>query len=58
MGIICAAESVYYKVPFEDVPELVAGRRVLLSKGWAYVPRDQVRQETAVHLDRPYPKET
>lgn len=37
-----AADSVYYKVPFEDVPELVAGRRVLLRKGWAYVPREQV----------------
>jgi hypothetical protein len=40
---VLAADSVYYNVPFEDVPaELVAGRRVLLRKGWAYVPREQV----------------
>lgn len=32
----------FYKVPFETVPDLVASRRVYLSKGFAYVSRDQV----------------
>lgn len=36
------AGSVYYKVPFEQVPELVGGRRVFLKGGKAYVPRDQL----------------
>ncbi|KAF3323647.1 putative DNA primase large subunit [Carex littledalei] len=35
-------ETVFYKVPFEDVPDLVAGRRVFLLKGFAFVPRNQV----------------
>lgn len=30
------------KVPFEEVPELVAGRKVLLQKGHAYVAMNQV----------------
>ena len=30
------------KVPFEEVPELVAGRRVFLQKGHAYVAMNQV----------------
>jgi DNA primase large subunit len=30
------------KVPFEEVPDLVAGRRVFLSKGYAYVAMSQV----------------
>jgi hypothetical protein len=30
------------QVPFEDVPDLVATRRVLLVKGQAYVQQDQV----------------
>ncbi|GMH36669.1 hypothetical protein BSKO_04542 [Bryopsis sp. KO-2023] len=34
--------KMFYKVPFERVPELVAGRKVFLKKGFAYVPRDQV----------------
>jgi len=38
-----AAETTYFKVPFEEVPDLVAGRRVLLKRGFAYVPREQVR---------------
>jgi DNA primase large subunit len=37
------AESSFYKVPFEEVPELVASRRVFLQRGNAFVPRDQVR---------------
>ncbi|CAL5214051.1 unnamed protein product [Lathyrus oleraceus] len=35
-------DAIFYKVPFEDVPELVAGRRVLLSQGYAYVAMNQV----------------
>ncbi|CAN1253786.1 Probable DNA primase large subunit [Linum perenne] len=37
-----AADAIFYKVPFEQVPELVAGRRVFLSKGYAYVAMNQV----------------
>ncbi|KAJ0094227.1 hypothetical protein Patl1_16969 [Pistacia atlantica] len=36
------ADSIYYKVPFEEVPELVAGRRVFIHKGYAYVAMNQV----------------
>ncbi|XP_019434312.1 PREDICTED: probable DNA primase large subunit isoform X2 [Lupinus angustifolius] len=35
-------DAIYYKVPFEEVPELVAGRKVFLSQGWAYVAMNQV----------------
>lgn len=30
------------KVPFEEVPELVASRRVFLHRGYAYVAMNQV----------------
>ncbi|KAF9619265.1 hypothetical protein IFM89_006452 [Coptis chinensis] len=33
---------IYMKVPFEEVPELVAGRRVFIHKGYAYVAMNQV----------------
>lgn len=36
------ADTIFYKVPFEEVPELVAGRRVFLLKGYAYVAMNQV----------------
>ncbi|XVF85308.1 hypothetical protein PTKIN_Ptkin17bG0107200 [Pterospermum kingtungense] len=36
------ADAIYYKVPFEEVPELVAGRRVFIHKGYAYVAMHQV----------------
>jgi DNA primase large subunit len=29
-------------VPFEEVPELVAGRKVFISQGYAYVAMNQV----------------
>ncbi|EFN53581.1 hypothetical protein CHLNCDRAFT_8099, partial [Chlorella variabilis] len=32
----------FYKVPFEQVPDLVASRRVYLQAGFAYVSRDQM----------------
>ncbi|KAI3424068.1 hypothetical protein D9Q98_009431 [Chlorella vulgaris] len=32
----------YYKVPFEQVPDLVASRRVYLQAGYAYVSKDQM----------------
>ncbi|CAL0324925.1 unnamed protein product [Lupinus luteus] len=35
-------DAIYYKVPFEEVPELVAGRKVFLNQGWAYVAMNQV----------------
>lgn len=31
-----------FKVPFEEVPELVAGRKVFIHKGYAYVAMNQV----------------
>lgn len=37
-----ADNAVYYKVPFQEVPELVAGRKVFLLRGMAFVPRDQL----------------
>ncbi|XP_038694733.1 probable DNA primase large subunit isoform X2 [Tripterygium wilfordii] len=36
------ADAIFYKVPFEEVPELVAGRRVFICKGYAYVAMNQV----------------
>ncbi|KAF9686188.1 hypothetical protein SADUNF_Sadunf03G0132600 [Salix dunnii] len=36
------ASDIFYKVPFEEVPELVAGRRVFIYKGYAYVAMTQV----------------
>lgn len=35
-------ENIYYKVPFEEVPDLVASRRVLLQKGFAFVAGTQL----------------
>ncbi|XVF02792.1 hypothetical protein REPUB_Repub04eG0204700 [Reevesia pubescens] len=37
-----AADAIFYKVPFEEVPELVAGRRVFIHKGHAYVAMNQL----------------
>lgn len=37
-----ASDAVFYKVPFEEVPELVAGRKVFIRKGYAYVAMNQV----------------
>ncbi|KAL9232528.1 hypothetical protein vseg_007633 [Gypsophila vaccaria] len=39
---LTSADNIFYKVPFEDVPELVAGRRVYIHKGHAYVAMHQV----------------
>ncbi|KAF5746420.1 DNA primase large subunit [Tripterygium wilfordii] len=36
------ADAIFYKVPFDEVPELVAGRRVFIQKGYAYVAMNQV----------------
>ncbi|GAB2214387.1 hypothetical protein Droror1_Dr00018730 [Drosera rotundifolia] len=36
------ADVLFYKVPFEEVPELVSGRRVYIHKGHAYVAMNQV----------------
>ncbi|CAH2065867.1 unnamed protein product [Thlaspi arvense] len=35
-------EPIYYKVPFEEVPDLVAGRRVFIQKGYAFVAGSQL----------------
>ncbi|KAL6573174.1 hypothetical protein OROMI_012790 [Orobanche minor] len=37
-----SADTIYYKVPFEQVPDLVASRRVFILKGYAYVAMNQV----------------
>ncbi|KAF7008954.1 hypothetical protein CFC21_023595 [Triticum aestivum] len=42
IGQSASVESVFFKVPFEEVPDLVASRRVFLSKGYAYVAMSQV----------------
>ncbi|XP_073277438.1 probable DNA primase large subunit [Primulina huaijiensis] len=39
---LSTADTIYYKVPFEQVPDLVASRRVFLLKGYAYVATNQV----------------
>ncbi|KAI5059621.1 hypothetical protein GOP47_0025940 [Adiantum capillus-veneris] len=36
------ADSKFYKVPFEEVPELVSGRKVYIHKGLAFVPSTQL----------------
>ncbi|KAF4390549.1 hypothetical protein F8388_006046 [Cannabis sativa] len=36
------AGAIFYKVPFEEVPELVASRRVFILKGHAYIAANQV----------------
>lgn len=38
------------KVPFEEVPELVAGRKVFIHKGHAYVASTQVEVDTFYKL--------
>ncbi|KAE8716621.1 putative DNA primase large subunit [Hibiscus syriacus] len=38
---LAAVDAIFYKVPFEEVPELVAGRRVFIYKGHAYVAMNQ-----------------
>ncbi|AET04972.2 putative DNA primase large subunit, eukaryotic/archaeal [Medicago truncatula] len=35
-------DAIFYKVPFEEVPELVARRQVFISQGYAYVAMNQV----------------
>ncbi|CAN6464737.1 unnamed protein product [Victoria cruziana] len=35
-------DSIFFKIPFEEVPELVAARAVYLRKGYAYVAVNQV----------------
>ncbi|KAL0357746.1 UNVERIFIED_CONTAM: putative DNA primase large subunit [Sesamum calycinum] len=37
-----SADTIFYKVPFEQVPDLVASRRVFILKGYAYVAMNQV----------------
>ncbi|KAL9328850.1 hypothetical protein ACSQ67_003853 [Phaseolus vulgaris] len=37
-----AVSNVEFEVPFEEVPELVAGRKVLISQGYAYVAMNQI----------------
>lgn len=40
--IMSAGAAGFYSVPFEEVADLVRGRRVFMSAGQAYVPRDQL----------------
>ncbi|KAL2903866.1 putative DNA primase large subunit, partial [Bienertia sinuspersici] len=42
LGQTLTSGDIYYKVPFEEVPELVAGRRVYIHNGHAYVAMNQV----------------
>ncbi|XP_050373969.1 probable DNA primase large subunit [Argentina anserina] len=43
-------DAIFYKVPFEEVPELVTSRRVFLSKGNAYIAMGQVVSLVATHF--------
>ncbi|KAI4336560.1 hypothetical protein L6164_015073 [Bauhinia variegata] len=36
------ADAIFYQVPFQEVPELVAGRKVFINQGFAYVAMNQV----------------
>ncbi|CAN0881133.1 Probable DNA primase large subunit [Linum grandiflorum] len=44
--------SPLWKVPFEEVPELVAGRRVFLSKGYAYLAMSQAIKDNLSQVSR------
>ncbi|KAL3511460.1 hypothetical protein ACH5RR_030861 [Cinchona calisaya] len=39
---LSSADAIFYKVPFEEVPDLVATRRVFIQKGQAFVAMNQV----------------
>ncbi|XP_016191070.1 probable DNA primase large subunit isoform X1 [Arachis ipaensis] len=39
---LSTTDAIYYKVPFEEVPELVTGRKVFINQGYAYVAMNQV----------------
>ncbi|KAL2510360.1 putative DNA primase large subunit [Forsythia ovata] len=39
---LSSADTIFYKVPFEEVPDLVAKRKVFVQKGIAYVATNQV----------------
>ncbi|KAF6264179.1 eukaryotic and archaeal DNA primase, large subunit-domain-containing protein [Scenedesmus sp. NREL 46B-D3] len=41
-AVAAGGRPLFYKVPFQAVPDLVGGRRVLLQAGQAYVGEDQV----------------
>ncbi|KAL6185844.1 hypothetical protein ACLB2K_041967 [Fragaria x ananassa] len=43
-------DAIFYKVPFEEVPELVASRRVFICKGNAYIAMSQVVSLVATHF--------
>ncbi|KAG6425511.1 hypothetical protein SASPL_115952 [Salvia splendens] len=44
-----SADTIYYKAPFEKVPDLVARREVFIMKGYAYVARSQVVSLLVTH---------
>uniref|UniRef100_A0A7N0TK98 DNA primase large subunit C-terminal domain-containing protein n=1 Tax=Kalanchoe fedtschenkoi TaxID=63787 RepID=A0A7N0TK98_KALFE len=44
------ANSMFFQVPFEEVPELVAGRRVFILKGQAFVAMSQVVSLVVTHF--------
>lgn len=44
------AEAIFYKVPFEEVPELVSGRKVYIKEGYAYVAMSQVVSFVVTHF--------
>ena len=41
-ALVAGGAPNFYKVPFEEVPELVARRKVHVSRGAAYVPREHL----------------
>ncbi|KAF6148440.1 hypothetical protein GIB67_038795 [Kingdonia uniflora] len=50
IGLTFSNDTLFLKVPFEEVPELVAGRRVYIHKGYAFVAMNQVGSLVATHF--------
>ncbi|KAL9686577.1 hypothetical protein QQ045_030969 [Rhodiola kirilowii] len=49
-GMLLLLHKIVFKVPFEEVPELVAGRRVYIHKGNAYVAISQLVSLVVTHF--------
>ncbi|KAG0464194.1 hypothetical protein HPP92_020263 [Vanilla planifolia] len=50
IGQTSTVDTLFFKVPFQEVPELVANRRVFLLKGNAYVAMNQVASIVVSHF--------
>ena len=50
LNVFAETPHVALQVPFEQVPDLVAGRRVFLRRGLAYVAKDQIASLVVAHF--------